>query len=263
MQQSISIGVRVMSNGVIGVDIGGTNIRVGFVDEKLQLIRKETARQSQFTNANEMFKYIKEMISKVDAEGKANKIGIAMPVPWKDDVEHIFDATNIPILEKMSVEEIRAYFPGYDVYFENDVNVIGLLESRYGASRGYKHSMYITISTGIGSGIVFNNEIFHGAHGYAGEIGSMIVSDHVGSLELLCSGQALENASKNLYGNDATTRLLFEKYQANDKYAVDVMNLWIERFSCHCFLNANDRSSYICFWRSGYSSQSMVNRKDY
>ena len=65
-----------MSEGVIGVDIGGTNIRVGFVNEQLQLVRKEIALLSWFTNADEMFKYINEMISKVDAEGKANKIGI-------------------------------------------------------------------------------------------------------------------------------------------------------------------------------------------
>ena len=228
-----------MSEGVIGVDIGGTNIRVGFVNAKLQLIRKEIALLSWFTNADEMFKYINEMISKVDAEGKANKIGISMPVPWKDDAESIFDAVNIPILEKMSIEKVRSYYPGYEVYFENDVNVIALLESKYGASKDYKHSMYITISTGIGSGMIINNEIFHGAHGYAGEIGSMIVSDHKqnhsilydGTLESLCSGLALENVSKSLYGHEATTRLLFEKYQIKDKNAVEVIHLWIEHFS--------------------------------
>ncbi|MBS4200549.1 ROK family protein [Bacillus sp. FJAT-49732] len=220
-----------MCNGVIGVDIGGTNIRVGFLDENLQLVRKETALQNQFSDADDMFTYIREMISRVDPDGKANKIGIAMPVPWREDVEFIVDATNIPFLEKMSVEKIRSFFPGYAVYFENDVNVIALLEARYGASKEYKHSMYITISTGIGSGIVLNNKIFHGAHGYAGEIGSMIVSNFDRSLESLCSGQALEHASKNLYGNEATTSLLFEKYQAKDKNAVETIELWIEHFS--------------------------------
>ncbi|MBS4219157.1 ROK family protein [Bacillus sp. FJAT-49711] len=220
-----------MSDGVIGIDIGGTNIRVGFLDKQLQLIRKETALQTQFRNAGDMFTYVRKMISKVDVDRKADKIGIAMPVPWRDDTKIIFDATNIPFLENMSIQKICSYFPGYDVFFENDVNVIALLESNYGAAKGYQHSMYITISTGIGSGIVVNNDIFHGAHGYAGEIGNMMVSDRNGSLELLCSGQALEQESKRLYGSEATSRLLFEKYHAKDIHAVEVIELWIERFS--------------------------------
>lgn len=228
-----------MSNSVIGVDIGGTNIRVGLVNENLHLVRKEMALTSGFQSADEMWKQIKKMIEQVDGEKKANKIGIALPVPWKDNTEFIMDATNIPCLESIHIGEIKSYFQGYDVYFENDVNVIALLESEYGAAKDYRQSMYITISTGIGSGMIFNKEIHHGAHGYAGEIGSMIVSDskknysslYNGTLESLCSGLALEEESKSLYGQDATIQMLFEMYQKEDEKAVEVIKLWVEYFS--------------------------------
>ncbi|WP_438348525.1 ROK family protein [Paenibacillus sp. FA6] len=228
-----------MSDSVIGVDIGGTNIRVGLVNENLELARKETVLTGSFRNADEIFNQIKQMIEKVDSEKKANKIGIALPIPWKDKTEFIFDATNIPCLETMNIQKIRSYFPEHKVYFENDVNVITLLESEYGASKAYRQSMYITVSTGIGSGIILNKEIFHGAHGYAGEIGSMIVSDskrnhsilYDGTLESLCSGKALEEESKSLYGSDATTCLLFEQYHKEDKKAVEVIHVWVEYFS--------------------------------
>lgn len=228
-----------MNNSVIGVDIGGTNIRVGLVNENLHLVRKETALTSSFQSADEMWKQIKKMIEQVDGEKKANKIGIALPVPWKDNTEFIVDATNIPCLESIHIGEIKSYFQEYEVYFENDVNVIALLESEYGAAKDYRQSMYITISTGIGSGMIFNKEIHHGAHGYAGEIGSMIVSDskknhsslYDGTLESLCSGLALEEESKSLYGQDATIQMLFEMYQKEDEKAVEVINLWVEYFS--------------------------------
>lgn len=88
------------------------------------------------------------------------------------------DATNIPWLEEVSVETLRSYFPGYQVFIDNDVNVVALLEAHYGAAKGCRNAMYITVSTGVGSGIIIDNKILRGSHGYAGEIGSMIVSGH-------------------------------------------------------------------------------------
>ncbi|QOS78199.1 ROK family protein [Paenibacillus sp. JNUCC31] len=228
-----------MSNSVIGVDIGGTNIRVGLVNEQLELVRKETALTSDFRSADEIFKFVKRVIEKVDHHKTADKIGIALPVPWKERTEIIYDATNIPSLEGTNTEFIKRFFPGYEVYFENDVNVVTLLESEHGASQAYEQSIYITVSTGIGSGIILNNQVLHGAHGYAGEIGSMVIADngkshsplHPGTLEALCSGRALEKESQNLYGSEATAHLLFEKYRQHDEKAAGVVNTWVEYFS--------------------------------
>jgi glucokinase len=227
-----------MKDCVIGVDIGGTNIRVGLLNENLEITRKETALTDSFGSADELFTGIRQMIQIVDTDGRVGRIGMAMPVPWRNDTEYIVDATNIPCIESMPMRTIQSYFPDYEVYFENDVNVIAFLESEQGASKGCSHSMYITVSTGIGSGIIVHNEILHGAHGYAGEIGSMIVSDSSnhsslsdGTLESLCSGKALEDESKRLYGRDATTQTLFERYHEQDEKAAEIIELWVERFS--------------------------------
>ncbi|QHW32479.1 ROK family protein [Paenibacillus rhizovicinus] len=228
-----------MNDCVIGVDIGGTNVRVGLVSDKLELIRKETALTGSFGSAEELFTGIRRMIDSVDPKREAGKIGIAMPVPWKHDTTSIVDSVNIPYLENVPTNAITTFFPGYSVYFENDVNVIACLESEQGASKGSGHSVYITVSTGIGSGIIIHNEVLHGAHGYAGEIGSMIISDkdnkhaslYSGTLESLCSGKALEEESKKLYGAGATTLTLFERYHQQDEQAVLVIELWVEYFS--------------------------------
>ncbi|GMA61367.1 ROK family protein [Alicyclobacillus fastidiosus] len=224
---------------VIGIDIGGTNIRVGLIDDRLNLIRKETALTDDFNSIDELFRYLLEMIEKVNERESANKIGIALPIPWRGGTERLYDATNISYLEGFGVRDIPDYFPGYGVYLENDVNVVAILESAFGASKEYANSMYITVSTGIGSGVILNNEIYHGAHGYAGEVGSIIISDsktHLsvdieGSLESLCIGAALEKVSKSLFGHDANAKLLFEKQQEGDVLAVEVIEQWIDYFS--------------------------------
>ncbi|WP_308637350.1 ROK family protein [Paenibacillus silvisoli] len=218
-----------MGESVIGVDIGGTNIRVGLLNGRLELVRKETALTGGCRSADELFGLVQRLIAAVDPEGEARKIGIALPVPWREGAERIVDSTNVPSLEGLSVRQVRGYFPQHEVVLENDVNVIALLESAHGASKGHRHSMYITVSTGIGSGLIINGAIFHGANGYAGEVGGLIVSDD--TLETLCSGDALEKASRHLYGEEATAATLFERYHASDAGAVEVIALWIERFS--------------------------------
>jgi glucokinase len=228
-----------MADKVIGVDIGGTNIRVGLINRDLQLEKKETALTSKFYNADEFFQYIRTMIERVDANREARRIGIALPAPWVEGMEKFSDATNLPLLERTSVTEIKSYFPEYDLYFENDVNVIALLESSLGAAKNSKNAIYITVSTGIGSGLIVNDKIFQGTHGYAGEIGSMIISDenrnhfalYNGTLESLCSGKTLEEESIKIFGKGATAKLLFENYLNGHADAIKVIDSWVDYFS--------------------------------
>jgi glucokinase len=225
-----------VTNKVIGIDVGGTKVRVGLIDETLQLIRKEVASTASCRNKQDLFQMIMEMIDKIDPMAEVQKIGFALPVPWTPKLETITDATNISILENVKVSEIVAFFAGYEVCIENDVNVVALLEAKMGSSKSYKHSLYITVSTGIGSGIIINQEIFHGTHGFGGEIGNIQLTDSkgcfsCGTLENLCSGLALEEKSKTLFGGESTASLLFEKFQSGDIAALRAIDEWVEYFS--------------------------------
>jgi len=228
-----------MADKVIGVDIGGTNIRVGLINRDLQLEKKETALTSKFDNTDEFFQYIKTMIERVDVNREASRIGFALPAPWKEGMERFSDVTNLPLLENTSVKEIKAFFPEFDLYFENDVNVIALLESDLGSAKNSKTVIYITVSTGIGSGLIINDSIYQGTHGYAGEIGSMIISDenrnhfalYNGTLESLCSGKTLEEESQKLFGKEASAKSLFEHYHLGNAEAINVVEAWVDYFS--------------------------------
>jgi glucokinase len=221
---------------VIGIDIGGTQVRVGLIDETLQIIRKEVASTASCRCKLDLFRMIKEMIDKIDPTAEVQKIGFALPVPWMPNLETITDATNIVFLENVKVSEIKEFFNGYEVCIENDVNVVAMLEAKVGSAKNYKHSLYMTVSTGIGSGIIINQEIFHGTHGFGGEIGNIQITDSkgcysCGTLENLCSGLALEEKSKALFGEESTASLLFEKFQSGDIEALRAIDEWVEYFS--------------------------------
>lgn len=225
-----------MNNHVIAVDIGGTNIRVALLGDKLEIVKKETAFTGDIHSKDEFFAQIEKMLQLVDSNKEAKSIGIVMPAPWTRDKKEITDITNIPCLENLKVEEIRKYFKDYSVYIENDVNVIALLESNCGAAKKYSNSLYITVSTGIGSGVIINNEIYHGAHGYAGEIGSVIVSKSFdgfsyNTLEDKCSGKALEEKSLELFGDGSDAKVLFCQYENGDKEATKVVENWIDELT--------------------------------
>src|SRR5689334_270100 len=102
-----------MSNHVIGVDIGGTNIRVGLVDEQLQLVRKETALTGDFQTGEDLFRHVRRLIEKADLHRSADKVGIALPVPWREGNEVLYDATNIPCLEGIHTDVIKRILTGY------------------------------------------------------------------------------------------------------------------------------------------------------
>lgn len=97
-----------MNDCVIGVDIGGTNIRVGLVNENLEITRKETALTDSFESADELFTGIRQMVGIINTDRRASRIGIAMSVPWRNDTEYIVDAINIPCQEIMIVDAFES-----------------------------------------------------------------------------------------------------------------------------------------------------------
>ncbi|MGF7145533.1 glucokinase [Anaerotaenia torta] len=228
-----------MKDHMIGIDVGGTNSRVALLNRNLEIVSKEAALTSDFDTADVFFKKLREMVYRVDPDHRAEAIGIVLPAPWTIGKKTITDATNVPFLEDFEIKKIKYYFEGYQVYLENDVNVIALLESNYGAAKNSIHSVYITVSTGIGSGIIINNKIYHGANGYAGEIGSILVGEQDGisndpldyTLERLCSGKALESRSIAIYGETAAAVDLFVNYRDGESRAKEVLRVWISNLS--------------------------------
>ncbi|AZR72241.1 transcriptional regulator [Anoxybacter fermentans] len=195
---------------VIGVDLGGTKILTAIADMEgkiLNRVRVDTGADEPAENViGRIIKTVNEVMEQVGAtKDEVLRIGVGSPGPL--DIEKgvvLFSPNlkwhNVPIVSMME-EEL-----GLPVVLENDANAAALAEYTFGAGKGAEHMIYMTISTGIGGGVIINGQLLHGVGSAAGELGHhTIIPDgpqcgcgNYGCLEALASGTALGR-----YGREA------------------------------------------------------------
>lgn len=188
----------------IGVDLGGTNIRVALVKEDGKIIRDMERKTEAEKGPQYIISMIVEMIREIKGRESVKGVGVGCPGPLDPKTGVIYNPPNLPgwnsiplasILEKSLSEQVRV---------DNDANAAALAEAKFGAGVGSESVYYITVSTGVGGGFVLDGKVFQGAAGYAGEIGNMIIlpsgpthnSLNAGALESLASGTAIGMAGR-------------------------------------------------------------------
>ncbi|WP_281974517.1 ROK family protein [Halobacillus litoralis] len=216
----------------IGVDLGGTNVRVATVDGQgtiEQMLQEKTEVEKGYEYTIEK---IIRMIEKISEGKEIDRIGIGAPGPLDPRKGVILSPPNLPGWEEVPiVKELEGHF-SVRVQLENDANVAALAEAKFGAGKGKESVFYITVSTGVGGGFVFNGTVFSGAHGYAGEIGNMIINPNgyqysnlnKGSLESYASGTAIGKRALELYGIEGGSERVFELVSAGDEQALRIVN---------------------------------------
>jgi glucokinase len=184
---------------VLGVDIGGTKIAAGVVDANAQVLESVVVP----TRAAEGFAVsYAQLLSAIQAtlRDDISAIGICAPGPLNPKTGAIINPPNLPgWVDVLLGQQIsRAYRLPCRV--ENDANAAGLAEARFGAARGYSIVFYVTVGTGIGTGIIFDGKIYHGKNGQAGEGGHVTIDYRspvtckcglTGCIEALASGTAI------------------------------------------------------------------------
>ena len=198
----------------IGIDLGGTHTRVAAID------RQRVVKQYRFlTKASAGPDYtinnLKQAIQKLLEEFEVERIGIAAPGPLDAATGRLLSPPNL--LGWGEVELIRPLDElfGLPISLENDANAAALGEALFGAGQDYSSIYYMTVSTGIGGGYIYQKLLIRGANGYAGEIGNTIIDasgpEHpvlnAGSLEGLASGTALQKRADSLNEHSVATLL--------------------------------------------------------
>ncbi len=190
----------------IGVDVGGTKLAYGLFDENLSLLARRQAPSMPEASAEEM---IGAMAREADAlfqdakRSRSELLGLGAVFPSHIDKRRdvIVTTTNLPNWVEVPVKELLAEKFNTRVEIDNDANGAALAEHRMGAGRGSEHMLYITVSTGIGGGIIINGKLFRGSFGMAGEFGHILISDTFGKqcgcgnrgcAESICTGPSVE-----------------------------------------------------------------------
>ena len=153
---------------VIGIDVGGQTAKCGVVDARGNIVAQTVISSENTTNADEFVAALAEALNRIiveaKAEGSIRGIGVGIP-----------NGGNIPFA-KMLQEQMN----GIPVSLTNDANAAAMGEMTYGAARGMKNFIMITLGTGVGSGIVINGEVVYGHDGFAGELGHTCAVRHNG-----------------------------------------------------------------------------------
>lgn len=174
---------------ILGIDLGGTNVRVGLVDE-VRLLRSEAASVPAGGSVEEVLRVIYGLIDRViqpDVQG----IGVGVPsvIDLKEGV--IYDVQNIPSWKKVPLKALLQERYRIPAYINNDANCFAVAEKYYGKGKPYDHIVGLIVGTGLGAGVIANGRLYSGANCGAGEFGMIPYQDH--NLEYYACGQFFKN----------------------------------------------------------------------
>ena len=204
----------------IGIDVGGTGIQVGIVNEKFQIVAEQSIVTQTDIPFEEQVQHIANCVKQVVSQYKLSleeieSVGVGIPGIASAKTGEIINCTNmgwhhVPFRDEFAKHISRP------IFIENDANVAALAESVAGVSAGTSSSVFITIGTGIGSGIIINNRIWSGSHGIGGELGHVIFDlngipctcGNHGCLERYCSATALIRMGREAAGANPNSGLM-------------------------------------------------------
>jgi glucokinase len=232
----------------IGIDLGGTNIKIGIVSDKGKLIHsiitKTEAEAGPKKVISNIINGIKEVLNKNKFKIKGIGIGCPGVVDTKKGI--VESAPNLPGWKNIKLASIIKKELGYDVYVENDANAAAIGELIFGAGKKLNSFVMVTLGTGVGGGIVFKKKIYHGDFGAAGEIGHISIDvdgpqcncGSTGCIEAYLGNQYLKHTVKvelphhpeskiwSLIENDlsrVSPRIIQKALELGDEYSLAVV----------------------------------------
>ncbi len=195
---------------IIGVDLGGTRIRTARLDDHLKIVERQETLTLAAEGKEPTLQRIKDQIHKVmPADGEVDGIGISAPGPLNPETGVIVAPPNLPGWHNVPLGDILKDEFKVPVYTGNDANVAVLAEALRGAAVGCSHAIYITVSTGIGGGIISDGRMVLGNRGLAAEAGhiTIVVGDRVTTLEKEAAGPSLARKCRERIANGEASKI--------------------------------------------------------
>ena len=233
---------------VIGIDVGGTNTVVGIVDKRGQILRSGSLKTGKYAEVedylNELSQVIEDVIKDIATKDQIKGIGAGTPNGnyFTGSIEFAPNLRWKGVIPFAQMLEDRVGIP---VALTNDANAAAIGEMTYGAARGMKDFIVITLGTGVGSGVVVNGQMVYGHDGFAGELGHVIMRrtngricgcGRAGCLEAYTSATGVARTAReylemqhesqtqlrNIPIDDITSKDVFDAAMAGDEMAKEI-----------------------------------------
>lgn len=242
----------------IGIDLGGTNIKVGVVDGDYNIVGKSNIKTNLPRPSEEIAESIVEGVKFACADAgisvsDVNSIGIGTPGVANRNTGVVLYSCNLGF-NNFGLGEILSQKLGTQVFVENDANAAAFGEVVNGAGKGYNNVVVVTLGTGVGGGIIIDGKIYTGFNFCGGELGHTVIEyngrqcgcGRKGCFEAYSSATALINMTKEAMEANRDSKMwelagsleqvdgktAFDGMRAGDKAAIDVVNMYINYLGC-------------------------------
>lgn len=248
------MGDDMMRDFVVGVDLGGTKILTVLADQNGHVLARVKVSTEASRGQEHVFDKIVETVHLVQQEsgipvGSVKAVVLGVPGPLNLTRGLVEFAPNLGWRNVPLVKILKEKL-GIPVALDNDANLAALGEYVYGAGRGADDMVYITVSTGVGGGLILGGHIYHGASGGAGEIGHITIAGedtgcrcgNSGCLETLASGTAMARRAVSLVEEGRGSAILAAVGGEKDKITARVVAEAAE---------AGDAEALVILWEAG------------
>jgi glucokinase len=198
---------------LIGIDLGGTNMRVGLIKDN-KIVEISTKKVNKTGTAEDVYN---DMICMIEPMIDSYTAGMGIGVPGLVEEGVVYDLVNIPQWKEMPLKHLLESKFNIPVYINNDANCFAAGEKYYGHGKNASSVIGLIMGTGMGAGVIINNKLYEGRNCGAGEFGCIPYLDH--NYEYYCSGQFFANKYKTtaydveqqaLHGNKEALRMYQE-----------------------------------------------------
>ncbi|MGL1890797.1 MAG: ROK family protein [Spirochaetaceae bacterium] len=201
---------------IIGIDVGGTNIKSGLLDMDNNLIFDQSRPTG--TTLDEIVDNLADIINGLEKKAKADYstevlgVGIGVPGVVNKGLDHVFKCTNLGWFD-IPLRELLEKKTSFSVYLDNDANLAALAEHYIGALKDVDSGVLLTLGTGVGCGVIINGKPYRGGNGLGLEVGHMVIGDNFyncscgknGCFETFASATAIVKHFEKMIIDEKTT----------------------------------------------------------
>jgi glucokinase len=220
---------------IVGLDLGGTNLRIGLFDYKIQLLNKRILSTPDFRDKDSLIEIMVQSIKEIIKDNSIKErntlgIGVGLPGPLDYKRQLVYFLPNIKGWHNVFLGKILKERIGINTIIDNDANLICLAEYYIGLARKYSNLVCITLGTGVGGGLIIENRLYRGTNSLAGEIGHIPITQDgpycgcgkKGCLESYIGNQRIIRQAKKIFKKNITLEELSRLARLNDIRAIKI-----------------------------------------
>jgi len=193
---------------VIGIDFGGTSVKLAVVEGETLLTDIHRIPTQEFESPDHLIERISRVVAEIrEQHPSVSAIGVGVPGAVNFSTGMTYNLTNVKGWSEVPLRDILAEESGLPTVIDNDANCMAYAEWKFGAARGCSHAVCVTLGTGVGGGLILNNQLFRGASYAAGEIGQMSIDlngvpgpyGNTGALERYIGNRQITEMAAEIY----------------------------------------------------------------